>query len=179
MGQDWITATVLGTTSLKRLFDEGLGIDETIRVRQGKITGAAPEPGTSASGPQSTSNDSPGPASTPIGGIQPQPPTPDLSAGSGTPPQWLQLAFNDLDSAPVNGGTITEDTTPGTAAGDSGSNIGGGNPPASGACEDPGDNEPFDLSAPGALRDARRSRSSTQSRNASPALQHVHGRPCP
>jgi len=30
--------------SIKKLFDEGLGIDETIRLRQGKITGATPEP---------------------------------------------------------------------------------------------------------------------------------------
>lgn len=139
--QDWITATVRDTTSLKKLFDEGLGIDETIRLRQGKITGTSPEPGTSDTGPQSTSNDSPELASTPISGIQPQPPTPDLPAGNGTPPRWLQPAFDDLDSAPVNGGTITEDTTPSTQTGNSGNNIGnGGNggsgtPPAGNAAD--------------------------------------------
>jgi filamentous hemagglutinin len=39
-----------------------------------------------------------------------------------------------------NGGTITEDTTPSTATGGSGSiGNGSGTPPASGACEDPDD----------------------------------------
>ena len=119
--------------SIKKLFDEGLGIDETIRLRQGRITGATPEPGTSAAGPPSTVNDSPGLASTPISGIGPQPPTPDLPAGSGTPPKWVQLAFDDLDSAPVNGGTITEDTTPSTQTSGNGNNSsGGGDTPLTG-----------------------------------------------
>src|SRR5579863_2845549 len=83
---------------IKKLFDEGRGIDETIRLRQGRITGATPEPGTSAAGPLSTVNDSPGLASTPISGMGPQPPTAGLPAGTGTPPRWVQLAFDNLDS---------------------------------------------------------------------------------
>ena len=103
--------------SIKKLFDEGLGIDETIRLRQGRITGATPEPGTSAAGPLSTAGDSPGLASTPLSGIGPQSPTAGLPAAD-------------------NGGTITENTTPSTVTGGSGSiGNGGGTPPANGACE--------------------------------------------
>ena len=106
--------------SIKKLFDEGLGIDETIRLRQGRITGATPEPGTSAAGPLSTAGDSPGLASTPLSGIGPQSPTAGLPAAD-------------------NGGTITENASPSTAVGSGGSiGNGGGTPPASsGDCEEP------------------------------------------
>jgi RHS repeat-associated protein len=72
--------------------------------------------------------------------------TPVLTSGptnGGTPPNWEQLLFPGF-----------EDSTPRTAAGSSGSQGGAGQPPTTnGACEGP-DEGPFDLSAPGALREA-------------------------
>jgi RHS repeat-associated protein len=74
--------------------------------------------------------------------------TPIQTAGpsnGGTPPNWEQLLFPGFG-----------DSTP-QAAADSSSGMqgGGGKPPSNngGACEQPGDG-PFDLSAPGALREA-------------------------
>jgi hypothetical protein len=58
----------------------------------------------------------------------------------------VQLAFDDLDSAPVNGGTITEDTTPRTETSGNGNNIGnGGGIPPTGSVGDGNEDDVFRL----------------------------------